>query len=183
MIYLIGGAPRVGKSILCQQFAATLSIGWVSTDLLLDLLRLKQEKGVKTEWNANLKSIRANTDWFFPYLDRFLWGISLMTESYVLEGVDFLPEQVKQLSSRYQIQSVFLGCSQMMPEMLIQLPGHSPGYTVLPESLRRKIAEDVPVWSDFIRQEAEQFDYPYIDTSNDFVQRLADAEALLTKGV
>jgi 2-phosphoglycerate kinase len=34
MIYLIGGAPRVGKSTLCQQVSAKLGIGWISTDLL-----------------------------------------------------------------------------------------------------------------------------------------------------
>ena len=34
MIYFVGGAPRVGKSILCQQIAAKLAIGWISTDLL-----------------------------------------------------------------------------------------------------------------------------------------------------
>jgi 2-phosphoglycerate kinase len=34
MIYLIGGAPRVGKSILSQQLAAKLNIGWILTNLL-----------------------------------------------------------------------------------------------------------------------------------------------------
>jgi hypothetical protein len=36
MIYLIGGAPSVGKRILCQQLPAALGIGWISTDLLLE---------------------------------------------------------------------------------------------------------------------------------------------------
>jgi 2-phosphoglycerate kinase len=49
MIYLIGGAPRAGKSILCQQVSAKLKIGWISTDLLVELLRVKGEKGVKTK--------------------------------------------------------------------------------------------------------------------------------------
>jgi 2-phosphoglycerate kinase len=40
MIYLIGGAPRVGKSILSQRTAARLRIGWISTDLLADMLRV-----------------------------------------------------------------------------------------------------------------------------------------------
>lgn len=52
MIYLIGGAPRVGKSILYRQFAARLRMGWISTNLLGALLRAGQEAGAKTEWNA-----------------------------------------------------------------------------------------------------------------------------------
>jgi 2-phosphoglycerate kinase len=48
MIYLIGGAPRVGKSVLCQQVAAKLKIGWISTDLLMEVLRAKNAEGIKT---------------------------------------------------------------------------------------------------------------------------------------
>jgi len=183
MMYLIGGAPRVGKSILCQQVAASLRIGWISTDLLIDLLRLKKEEGVKTEWNAAPASIIASAEWFFPYLDRFLWGVSSMAESYVIEGVDILPEQVQQLSPRYQIQSVFLGRSHMTVEIFNQFPGRSPGYATLPELLRRQIAQDVPIWSDIIRPEARRFDYAYVDMSRDFSQGLAAAEAILTKGL
>jgi hypothetical protein len=180
MIYLIGGAPRVGKSILCQQVSAKLKSGWISTDLLFELLRGKGEDGVKTEWNAAVQAITATAEWFFPYLDRFVWGVSSMAENYVIEGVDFLPAQVARLSSRYQIRSVFLGCSQMSLETLDQFPGHSPGYSRLPEEMRRQIVRDVPSWSEFVRQEAEQFGTPYFDMSGDFAQCLNEAEAVLT---
>ncbi len=45
MIYLIGGAPRVGKSLLGQQIAAKLRIGRTSADLLLELLRVYRFQG------------------------------------------------------------------------------------------------------------------------------------------
>src|SRR5262245_33172753 len=131
MIYLIGGAPRAGKSILCQQVASRLKIGWISTDLLMELLRVKNEEGVKTEWNAALETITANAEWFFSYLERFIWGASSLAENYLVEGVDFLPTQVMQLSEKYQIRSVFLGCSEMTLERFDQFPGRSIGYTFL----------------------------------------------------
>lgn len=180
MIYLIGGAPRAGKSILCQQVSAKLRVGWISTDLLMELLRLKREEGVKTKWNAAPQAIRAEAEWFFPYLERFVWGVSSMAENYVIEGVDFLPGQVVQLSTQYQIRSVFLGCSQMTLQTFDQFPGRSPGYSRLPEEMRRQVARDVPIRSEFIRQEAERFGYPYFDMIGDFPQRLEEAEAGLT---
>ena len=182
MIYIIGGAPRAGKSILCQQVSAKLQVGWISTDLLLELLRLKNEEGVKTEWNAVPEAIIADAQWFYPYLERFIWGVSSLAENYVIEGVDFLPEQVMQLSAQYQIRSVFLGCSQMTLETFDQFPGRSPGYSSLPEEMRRQIVLDVPLWSEFIRQEAERFGYPYFDMIGDFSQRLDEAESMLTTG-
>jgi hypothetical protein len=180
MIYLIGGVARVGKSILCQQLSAKLKVGWISTDLLVELLRVKDEKGVKTEWNAAPEAIMEDAQWFYPYLERFIWGVSSLAENYVIEGVDFLPAQVVLLSAQYQIRSVFLGCSQMTLETFDQFPGRSRGYSGLPEEMRRQIVRDVPLWSEFIRQEAERFSLPYFDMIGDFPQRLEEAETTLT---
>lgn len=105
-----------------------------------------------------------------------------MAESYVIEGVDFLPRQVMQLSTRYAIRAVFLGCSEMTLESLDQFPGRSRGYGGLPEFLRRQIAEDVPVWSAFMNQEARRFGFAYVNMAGGFLQRLADAEAVLAGG-
>lgn len=182
MIYLVGGAPRAGKSILSQRISAKLKIGWISTDLLMELLRVKNEEGVKVEWNAAPEAIAAAAEWFFPYLERFAWGVSSLAESYVIEGVDFLPAQVAQLSAQHKIRSVFLGCSRMTLEQFDQFPGRSRGYAGLPEAVRRQIVRDVPPWSEFVRKEAERFGYAYIDVSDDFPARLREAEAALTTG-
>jgi hypothetical protein len=170
----------VGKSILGQQVAANLKIGWISTDLLLSLLGMTKVEGIKTEWNATPKAITENAEWFFPFLERFVWGASSLAENYLIEGVDFLPAQVKQLSSQYQLRTVFLGCSKMTLEHFDQFPGRSRGYSGLPEEWRRQFARDVPLWSEFVRQECESFGYPYIDTVNGFPQQLAQAESILT---
>ena len=179
MIYLVGGAPRAGKSILGQQVSADLKIGWITTDLLVELLRVNDES-IKAEWNATPKAIAANAEWFFPYLERFVWGVVSHAENYMIEGVDFLPAQVKRLAAQYQIRAVFLGCSEMTLENLDQFPGRSLGYSRLPEETRRQIARDVPLWSEFIRQETESFGYPYIDTADNFSRKLSQAESILT---
>lgn len=183
MIYLIGGAPRAGKSLLGQRLCTTLKVGWVSTDLLIELLRVKNAAGIKVAWNASPEAIKANAEWFFPYLERFIWGVSSLTDQYVIEGVDFLPAQVAQLSTQYPIRTVFLGCSRMTLECLDQFPGCSQGYGNLPEALRHQIVEDVPRWSAFIRQEAERFGYAYVDMVSDFTQCLAEAEMVLSTGL
>jgi hypothetical protein len=180
VIYLVGGAPRAGKSVVSQQIASELGFGWVSTDLLAELLRVKKENGVRVEWNAAPEAIISNAEWFFPYLERFVWGVSTQAENYLIEGVGFLPAQVAQLSQQYAIRSVFLGCSQMTLEKLDQFPGRSPGYGYLPEELRRQIVHDVPLWSGFIRQECERFGQPYVDMADDFPKRLCEVVAMLT---
>ena len=81
MIYLIGGAPGAGKSILCQQFAAKLNIGWISTDLLMEVLRVKNDKDMQATWNATPEAIMAKAEWFFPCLERFTRGVTSMAET------------------------------------------------------------------------------------------------------
>ena len=179
MIYLIGGAPRAGKTILGQQLSARLKTGWISTDLLQEVLQVNNHDGSKAEWNAAPEAIIATAARFFPYLERFIWGVSSMAESYVIEGVNFLPEQVSPLARQYEIRIVFLGCSDMTLERFDQFPGRSIGYTFLPEATRRQIVHDVPLWSEFIRQEARQSGYAYVDMSDDFPTRLHEAEAVL----
>jgi hypothetical protein len=183
MMYFIGGAPRAGKSILGQRLCTTLKVGWISTDLLMELLGVANAAGRKMKWDAAPEAITANAEWFFPYLERFVWGVSSLADHYVIEGVDFLPSQVAQLSTRYPIRAVFLGCSRMTLEDFTQFPGCSPGYGRLPEALRRQIVQDVPRWSAFIRQEAERFGYVYVDMASHFSERLAEAEMVLTTGV
>ena len=182
MIYLIGGAPRVGKSTLCQQISSKMRIGWVSTDLLMEVLRSKTVEGIKNEWKASPEVIKAVAEWSFPYIERFIWGVNSMADGYIIEGVDFLPEQVAQLSKQYQLRSIFLGCSKMTLEIFDQYPGKSKGYTNLPEEMRRQFSQDVPRWSEFIRKEAEKSNCQYIDMSGDFPSRLHEAERLLTAG-
>ena len=103
-----------------------------------------------------------------------------MADDYVIEGVDFLPVQVAQLSKQYEIRCVFLGCSKMTLEIFDQYPGKSKGYAGLPEKMRCQFAQDVPRWSEFIQKEAEHFKYPYLDMSPDFSARLLEAENILT---
>jgi ribosomal protein S18 acetylase RimI-like enzyme len=179
MIYLIGGAPRAGKSILGQQLSAKLGIGGISTDLIQEVLQVNNHNGSKAEWNAAPEAIIATAERFFPYLERFVWGVSSMAESYVIEGVNFLPRQVSELDRQYQIRTLFIGCSDMTLERFDQFPGRSIGYTFLPEAMRRQMVHDVPLWSEFIRQEASRSGYPYVDMSDDFPARLHEAEALL----
>ncbi len=181
MIYLVGGAPRVGKSILGQQLSAKLKIGWISTDLLMELLRVRNNE-TKVEWDATPETIMVTAEWFFPYLERFVWGVSSMAESYVIEGVNFLPIQVVQLSAQYKIRSVFLGCAEMTLARFDRFPGYSRGYASLSEEVRRQIVHDVPLWSEFIRGEAQRFDCPYVDMRDDFLSHLNEAEAILIDG-
>ena len=175
MIYLVGGAPRAGKSVLGQRVARQLNVGWIATDVLRTLLKEEAASG----WDVAPEAIAATAEAFYPYLERFVWGISSLADDYLIEGVHFLPRQVLALSQRFSIRAVFLGCSQLTLERFDAFPGRSRGYAGLPVELKRQIVQDVPGWSALIAREAAAAGCRYVDTSDDFAVRLAEAEQLL----
>jgi 2-phosphoglycerate kinase len=183
MIYLVGGAPRAGKSILGQQVARRLNIGWVATDVLRTMLvEAGLPQAAAASWDASPEAIAGAADWFFPHLERFAWGIGSLADSYLIEGVHFLPRHVAALGQRLAVRSVFIGCSQLTLERFEQFPGRSRGYAGLPADFKRQIVADVPRWSSFIAREAQAAGCPYVDTSADFAAQLAEAERVLVAG-
>lgn len=177
MIYLIGGAPRAGKSVLGQRVAAHLNIGWVPTDVLRSVLKADADES----WDATPEGITTSAEWFFPHLERFLRGIGALADDYLVEGVHFLPHHVAELAKSFAIRSVFLGCSTLTLERFNAFPGRSPGYAALPLELKRQIVQDVPAWSAFVAERARLAGYGYVDTAGDFAERLAEAELVLTR--
>jgi hypothetical protein len=145
----------------------------------MELLRVTGVRGVKTEWDASPEAIESNAVWFFPYLERFVWGLTSQANGYVIDGVDFLPAQVSQLAERYRVRAVFLGRSKMSLAQFDQYLGKSPGYAQLPVTVRRQIVDEVPHWSAYVRQAAELSGYPHVDMVGDFGLRLDEAEAVL----
>lgn len=175
MIYLVGGAPRAGKSILGQRVARQLRIGWVATDVLRTLVKVEGGES----WDASPEAITRVADAFFPSLERFVHGIGSFADDYLIEGVHFLPRHVTALAQRGAVRSVFIGSSQLTLERFEQFPGRSRGYAALPPDFKRQIVQDVPRWSQFIAGEAAAAGCPYVDTSGDFAAQLAEAERLL----
>ena len=175
MIYLIGGSPRAGKTLLTQALASKLKIGWVSTDLLYEVLRAKEVSKVKQTWDASPDAIITNADWFFPCLQRFVRGANDLSEDYIIEGVDILPKQASELAASYPIRALFIGNSHMTLDKLSRFPGCSKGYAFLPDETKTQIVHDVPQWSRFIQGEAQKYNFHYIDTAEQFNNKLEQA--------
>ncbi|MEY4548085.1 MAG: hypothetical protein RL685_4280 [Pseudomonadota bacterium] len=176
MIYLVGGAPRAGKSVLGQRVAQQLNVGWVATDVLRTLLKDEGGGG----WDASPEAITATANWFYPHLARFVWGIASLADDYLIEGVHFLPRHAAELSRQHALRAVFLGCSGLTLERFEAFPGRSRGYAGLPAELKQQIVHDVPAWSELIARDAQAAGCRYVDTSDDFPSRLAEAERFLT---
>lgn len=201
MFYLIGGAPRSGKTILAKKLSRELNIPWVSTDSLeLIAMRYTAEKDFskifpksvirkKTEKSNDIMYNEFSVDQVVEaYIGqgKGLWpGIMSFIESensyghdYVLEGYHVLPELVSELQKDFPITSVFLGkedfdktLSGMMKNP--QVHDWTVSQTKDPKTLEL-ITNMVNIFSLRFKSEAEKYDLTYISTDDDFEKKISE---------
>jgi hypothetical protein len=178
LIHLIGGAPRVGKTLLAERVARVLGASWISTDVLATVIRVGVPDLTHIEW-GDVTGIARHAERFFPYLERFTWGVASLRSPYVIEGVDFLPEQVTDLAKRFAVRSVFLGNSRMTATLLGTHLGRQPWLAgTLPEQLQ-SMAGHVVDHTKLIERECARFGLVFIDVADDFDRRSREAAAIL----
>lgn len=129
MIYLIGGSPRGGKSILSRKLSKALNVPYVSTDNLR-LVALPYFKGKEKDKNfpfikmfdsatihkffqkysgqemleADLKEAKS----IWPGTESLINHLLVCKIDYIIEGIHLLPNFVKQYKGNKNIKIVFL---------------------------------------------------------------------------
>ena len=120
MIYLIGGSPRSGKSLLAEKLAKKLNISWFSTDYFRAVVMHtypKKELSTAFPGEYAFQKMEENNDFFFnlftpaqclkfdlddaktlwPGIKVFLEWISDQKQDFILEGVHLLPKHLSTL--------------------------------------------------------------------------------------
>ena len=178
MIHLIGGAPRVGKTLLAERVARKLGAGWISTDVLRTTIQVGVPDLTHIDW-GDVSGIARHAERFFPYLERFTWGVASLRSPYVIEGVDFLPEQAADLAKRYAVRSVFLGNSMMTATLLGTQLGRQPWLAGTPPEQLRSMAIHVVDHTKLIERECARLGLAFVDLADDFDRRSREAAAIL----
>src|SRR5438874_3838444 len=98
MIVLIGGPPRVGKTQLAGLLCARDAIPFVSTDAVREVVNVADPAFGQMPWR-DLSAARAHAERFFPFLDAFVSESDSPDGRFVVEGVEFLPQQAARLGT------------------------------------------------------------------------------------
>ena len=190
MVYLIGGAPRVGKSLASNAIAEALHVAPLSTDDVCDRVTAgmpEEERASKfplpsfsgdpaentlspEEW-VKLQVIGARS--LQPEIDRLVAEALSKQESLVLEGVHLLPDHVQELLDQHgadHIRSLFVG-SEDAAHIVDGIQKNTNPNNWLKESdpaVIRQVAECVAAFSAWIRKETESRALTYMERTDDF---------------
>lgn len=163
MIFVIGGPPRVGKTRLAQRLAQEDGIGWISTDVVREVVAVAQpDLTGPAWWDPDAHAVYARR--FFPFLEALAVACDADADAYVIEGVEFLPEQVAALRGRLDVRACFVGASDVT---LAQLEEHSATdswiFTELSAPERAKLPEQIVACSRFVADECAAHGIAYVD--------------------
>lgn len=177
MIHLIGGPPRVGKTLLAERVARDTGASWISTDVLRTAIAAGVPDLTHIVW-GDVAGVEEHARRFFPYLERFVWGIASLRAPYVIEGVDFLPAQAVQLAEAYPVRAVFLGNSGMTGALLRTHLGRQPWLAGTTDDTFERMASHVVGHTALVERECARMNVPFIDLAGDFDRLLVAATRL-----
>ena len=177
MIVLIGGPPRVGKTQLAQLVCARDAIPFASTDAVREVVNVADPGFGQMPWR-DLDAARAHADRFFPFLDAFVSEYDLPNRRFVVEGVEFLPQQAAQLGMARSLRCCFLGLSECSVDAL-ELDGAGNWMWDTAPTERPGIAADIVELSRWLQAECDQLGLPFVDMVGDRTVALERAYAVL----
>ncbi len=197
MIYLIGGTTRVGKSTLASIILERKKIAIISTDVIRNLLDFSPTKLGITELEEEKRP-----EAFAPYFLQLLKILQNRYPNYVVEGDIFTPEQVASIQDRITLKCCFLGASKVTVEDLINVDPRRDWISNLSTEEKAKLSDSIVQgnWvsrlspeeqakipdqimhrSEILRNESQEYGFPYFDIYPDRQKALENAYAALMK--
>ena len=177
MILLIGGPPRVGKTQLARLVCARDAIPFASTDAVREVVKVADPAFGEMPWR-DLDAARAHADRFYPFLDAFVSEYDFPDRRFVVEGVEFLPQQAAQLGMAHGRQCCFLGLSECSVRGL-ELEGAGNWIWDVTPAERSGIAADIVELSQWLQAECGRLGVPFVDMVGDRTTALERAYAVL----
>lgn len=181
MIYLVGGAPRSGKSTFSKLLSQKLKISLIETELLTDIFQENApEYGLKYDSDYELRKLK-----FDPILKSIIKYFEENNEDQIIEGDMILVENLDQyLKISKNIKPIFFGFDTVDSKTKVQncldYPNYNDWFVKLTPIEQQNIIQGLIDWSKKISEICVENKINYIDTSNEFAQKIQDSLDLIS---
>ena len=186
MIYLIGGAPRVGKSTIAKQFAKSIKARFVSTDKLENPNNQKSSIIFYSDPKKNtlapgkrIESVKKEAEQIISDIKNIIDKAINKPQNTVIEGVHLFPAYVDKFIRKYgrdKIKVVFIGSTnvELILEGMAQNTSSNNWLKDFNQEVLRQIALFTKAFSDYLYKETKKYNLIYKERSNDFQKDISD---------
>lgn len=202
VVYFIGGAPRVGKTMLAKQIIRQQPMFAISADAVRGMLKgmlqpsdapalfaiqnlAKHESAMASFLRRNpKKGVQLQNDEsavIWPSIEGLIASYLADGQDVLVEGVEILPSNLAKVHYPYKV--VFLGNTSVEHTNAIAEQAHTQPH----DWMHRYAASSIDAWaglvrsfSEYIKVEAEKYSMPYVEMyDKNFQQSLQEAEQAL----
>jgi predicted kinase len=165
VLYIVGGAPRVGKSVLAQRLLAAEGIPWLPTDVVRTVLRrVLPELDAVDQDPVDAAQLAA---FMYPHIEQAAEVCAEEAERFLIEGFELSPWYPGRLEAALdgtRVRACFLGHSTFSADHLASYRGPKPQHEG--EATRAQLTE-AAAWirhrSRQLRTECREEGLPYVD--------------------
>ncbi len=170
MLYILGGAPRSGKTLLSRRILYEKCIPFFPIDSLVGALK---ESATALYVNHEVPFIpKAENIWKLtkPLFEFFIFN----EDQYLLEGDPILPLQVDELvQAKYKVRACFMGFNKQRPEDKLKLlrrygKGRKDWTNDVSDEQLEFLIPKMVEFSLYLEKECKKYNIPYFDVSEDF---------------
>jgi 2-phosphoglycerate kinase len=186
-VILIGGAPTAGKSTMAQLLSEHLKLPWISTDQIREVMRVVASRAENpnlftpeefdtaekflTHFTAeeitNMEMEQAKAVW--PGIKKFVSDDYTWRQGFIMEGVNIIPKLVAEdFSKDPNIHSIFLVDEDAdRTRKVVYERGLWDDADSYSDELKPKEIEWSILFSKKLRQEAEKYNFPWLEVEKD----------------
>jgi len=201
MIYLIGGSPRSGKTILSRKLSKKLDIQHISTDILRLFMiaclegddkykyfpfeQMFDQAGTvntfykETSGNKMLSADIKEAENLMPGILAFIEYFKNAGTDYIIEGVHFLPRLIKHLKEGEGTKIVILGKSDSdkIYRGLIENKGKDDWIAdnINDNKTLLQAAKSIAQYGEYFGLESVKYELKFINTEDNFLDKIENA--------
>jgi hypothetical protein len=167
VIYLVGGAPRVGKSSLAQRILAIDGIPWLPTDVIRTVVRRVAPDVDAIDQDP--VDAAALAEVMYPHIEKAAEVCAEEADRFLIEGFELAPSYPARLQAALDgtgIRACFLGHGSFSAEDLAGYRGPKPqSEGELSREALRESASWIRQRSRQLRQQCADLHLPYVDVA------------------
>jgi hypothetical protein len=165
VLYLVGGAPRVGKSCLAQRLLKAEGIAWLPTDVVRTVLRrvLPELDAIDQDPVDGLRL----AEFMYPHIEQAAEVCAEEAEQFLIEGFELSPSYPGRLRATLrgiEVRACFLGHLTFSADDLASYRGPKPqGEAQASPAQLTAAAVWIRHWSNQLRQDCHKAGLAYVD--------------------
>ena len=207
MIYLIGGPPKCGKTILAKKLSKSFGMPWVSTDTLQCVIKPymnkedfskkfpasyqrgknNDEKYSKYSLGEIIEAYRRQAETVYQAIDMFTICEITDGNDFIIEGYHIEPELVSELGLKYpeKVRSIFLVKFDKEKFICDIKKSVTPNDWIINRTRNKetyqKIANTICEYGKFFEKESKKYGLKVLNMDNGFDKKINSAVSYLVE--